>query len=382
MALPMEWPELTVPDVTPVVPVPRRLRVGFVMSTEVGMRTQYLNWRECLPPEANVDPTWAVIEWWHPQRTLERLPLLPRPLKTRLRAQLELREGLGGRDLDMLFVANPAVFYGNDGWLRRQPYAITTDATPEQLWSFGELYGRRPSWWPVAESIKWRIRRRQYVDAAVIFPWSRWAATHFVEAYGVDPARIHVMPPGVDLDRWTFPPREEDGTVHVLFVGGDFYRKGGDLLLAWAERTKLTNWQLHLVTRDPVSTHSPRVQVYRDLTPNAPALRDLYAKANVFALPTRADCYSIASMEAMAAGLPVVLGEIGGTGDLIRDGQTGFLIPPGDGVAVAERLDALVSEPAARLRMGLAARQDAEQRYDVRRNILRTVAIMRQALGQ
>ena len=76
------------------------LRVGFVMSTEVGLRTQYLNWRTCLPPEAGIDPTWAVIEWWHERGRLERLPGVPHLVKARLRSRLELRAGLGDRPLD------------------------------------------------------------------------------------------------------------------------------------------------------------------------------------------------------------------------------------------------------------------------------------------
>lgn len=362
------------------------LRVGFVMSTEVGLRTQYLNWRECLPPEANIDPTWAVIDWWQDGGIVERLPLLPRAVKSRLRAQLELRAGLGDQVLDMLFVAIPAVFFGNASWLRRQPYVITLDSTPDQLWTFGDLYGRRPNPVPFAERYKRHTYRHQYQEAAAIFPWSHWAAARLADGYGVDPARLHVMPPGIDLERWTFPERPEAGTdgepVRILFVGGDFIRKGGDLLLAWADQTRLTGWELHIVTRDQVRTSNPNVFVHHGLAPNTPALRQLYAQASVFALPTRGDCYSLASIEAMAAGLPVVLAEVGGTGDVIQDGKTGFLIPPGDGRALAARLDDLVSEPSARRQMGRAARLDAEARYDARKNILRTVAIMRAATGQ
>ena len=116
-----------------------------------------------------------------------------------------------------------------------------------------------------------------------------------------------------------------------------FTVKGGDLLLEWADRTRLDGWQLDLVTRDSVRTSNPRVHVHQGLTPNSPGLRQLYAEASIFALPTRGDCYSIASVEAMAAGLPVILSEIGGTGDIIRDGETGFMIRPGDGAALAER---------------------------------------------
>jgi glycosyltransferase involved in cell wall biosynthesis len=360
----------------------RPLRVGFVMSTEVGLRTQYLNWRECLSPDMGVDPTWAVIEWRQEGGLLERLPFLPVGAKSRIRAQLELRRGLGQTELDVLFVAIPAVFYGQGHWLGRQPYVMTLDSTPEQLWSFGALYGRRPSRLTFVEWLKWRERKRQYQEARAIFPWSHWVADSLERRYGVDPARLHVIPPGINLEHWTFPPRSEDGPARILFVGGDFYRKGGDLLLEWADQTRLNGWQLDLVTRDPVRTSNPRVHVHQGLTPNSPGLRQLYAEASIFALPTRGDCYSIASVEAMAAGLPVILSEIGGTGDIIRDGETGFMIRPGDGAALADRLDTLVSEPQARRHMGLAARLDAEQRYDARRNIVQTLAIMRQAVGR
>jgi glycosyltransferase involved in cell wall biosynthesis len=363
-------------------PPARVPRVGFVMSTEVGMRTQYLNWRDCLGPDQGIEPVWAVIEWRQEGGLLERLPLVPAGLKSRLRAQLELRQGLGHAELDLLFVAIPAVFYGQSRWLGRQPYVMTLDSTPEQLWSFGDLYGRRPNRLPGVEWLKWRERKRQYQEALAIFPWSHWAAESLMLRYGVDPARLHVIPPGVDLARWTFPPRAEGSLTRILFVGGDFYRKGGDLLLEWAEQTRLDGWQLDLVTRDPVQTSDPRVRVHHGLTPNSPGLRQLYAEANVFALPTRGDCYSIASVEAMAAGLPVILSEIGGTGDILRHGETGFVIRPGDGRELASHLDTLVSEPALRRQMGLAARHDAEERYDARRNITRTVAIMRQALGR
>jgi glycosyltransferase involved in cell wall biosynthesis len=323
-----------------------------------------------------------VIEWRQEGGLLERLPLLPVGAKSRIRAQLELRRGLGQANLDALFVAIPAVFYGQGRWLGRQPYVMTLDSTPEQLWSFGDLYGRHPNRLAFVEWLKWRERQHQYREARAIFPWSHWAADSLERRYGVDPARLHVIPPGINLDAWTFPTRAEDGPARILFVGGDFYRKGGDLLLEWADRTRLDGWQLDLVTRDPVRTANAHVRVHHGLTPNSPALRQLYAEASIFALPTRGDCYSIASVEAMAAGLPVILSNVGGTGDIIRDGETGFVIRPGDGAALSAHLDALVSEPAARRRMGLAARRDAEERYDARRNIVRTLAIMRQAVGR
>ena len=136
------------------------------------------------------------------------------------------------------------------------------------------------------------------------------------------------------------------------------------------------------MTRDPVRRSHENVRVHHGLTPNDPRLLELYRTAHVFALPTRADCYSLATIEAMAAGLPSILARVGGTGDILRDGETGFLIPAGDADALSARLDELVAEPEARVRMGLAARADAELRYDARANILRTVGLMRAYLGR
>jgi glycosyltransferase involved in cell wall biosynthesis len=358
---------------------PRRLRIAFIWSTEVGLETIYLNWRDGLPPEAGVDPIWIIISWWQEGGTIERLPLLPRWIKARLRGYQELYSGLGQQELDVLYPGPWAMFLGNERRLRRQPYVLGFDSTNEQRLAFDGLYGY-PSRIPGAEAVKWRLRRRVYQGAAALFPWSQWAADGLMERYSPDPARVHIVPPGIDLNFWTFEEHPEEGDVHLLFVGGDFYRKGGDVLLEWAESTRLDGWQLHLVTRDPVSTTSSRVHVYHGLTPSSPALRQLYRQANVFVLPTRADCYSLASLEAMATGLPVVLSQVGGTGDIIRDGETGFLIPPADRPALASSLESLIEERGARQRMGLAARKDVEARYDLRENILHQVQIIRAAV--
>jgi len=360
-------------------PSPRPLRVAFIWTTEVGLETIYLNWRDHLPAEVGIDPTWIIISWWHPGGMIERLPFLPIFIKSRVRGYLELYSALGNQEFDVLFPGPWGMFLGNERRLRRQPYVLGLDATIEQLHAFNGLY-KSPSRIPGAEPLKRHLLRRVYQGAAALFPWSRWAADDLLNRYGPDPAKVHVLPPGIDLESWTFQERSEDGDVQVLFVGGDFYRKGGDLLLQWAETTRLDGWQLHLVTRDPVHTTSSRVHVYHGLTPNSPELRQLYQQAHVFALPTRADCYSLASLEAMATGLPVVLSEVGGTGDIIRNGETGFLIPPGSGRDLAGTLEALIEDRSARLRMGLAARRDIEERFDVRKNIRRTIEIMRAAV--
>ena len=356
--------------------------VGLVFSTEVGMRTQYLNWRKTID-EGNplLKPTWVVIDWWQEKGWIENLPLVPHGIKAALRCRAELARGLAQGPFDALFLAQFSLFIERTHYLTRQPYFLTSDCTARQLQSFGNLYGKYQSRIPGMETRKERNRKFIYSEAAGVFPWSRWAAQSMIEEYGARPERVVIAPPGVDLEKWDTPDRYSDPLrdrdhCHILFVGGDFYRKGGDLLVEWATRTKKKNWTLHLVTRDRVEVNDPRIHVYNNLTPNDPALIALYRQADIFALPTRGDCYSIAGIEALASRLPVLLGLSGGTGDVIKEGETGYLVhasEPDAATQIAERLECLLQNPALRQRMGEAGRRDAEERYDVHKNIERTV---------
>ncbi|HEV2472464.1 MAG TPA: glycosyltransferase family 4 protein, partial [Chthonomonadales bacterium] len=282
---------------------------------------------------------------------------------------------------DALFVAAGHVMHGRRKLLCRQPFFMTSDLTAKLLHSFGTLYGKTPSRLRPFENWKHEDRAWRYRNASALFPWSHWAAASMVEDYGAQPDRVHVIPPGVDLETWSFARGEQDnGAVNILFVGGDFYRKGGDMLLEWAAATSRKRWKMHLVTREKPGNLPPRVRIYNGLSSNDPRLMQLYRQADLFVLPTRGDCFSIASIEAMAAGLPVILSCTGGTRDIVRHGETGLLIPPGDRDALFDSMHYLLADGERMRQMGAAARRDAEQRFDGARNIRTTVEIMRRCL--
>ena len=240
--------------------VQRRLRVGFVMSTEVGLKTQYLNWRASLEPELAIDPEWIVINWWNQEGLIERLPVVPGKVKSWLRSRIELRQGLKSGPFDALYIANLKIMRGNKRALRAQPYFATSDSTMKLLQDFGDIYGMRRNSIPLYEWRRHSLLAEAYRGALALFPWSNWAAASLVDDYGVNPVRIHVIPPGVDIDRWRVPSRDPNKRrVDILFVGGDFYRKGGDVVLDWAHRTSARNWMLHLVTRERMSSPLPQV---------------------------------------------------------------------------------------------------------------------------
>jgi glycosyltransferase involved in cell wall biosynthesis len=123
------------------------------------------------------------------------------------------------------------------------------------------------------------------------------------------------------------------------------------------------------VTREHVNTEGlANVRVHRGLNPNSPELLALYAGADVFIFPTLADVLPLAVMEAMASGLPVVTTNVGAITEAIDHGVTGFLIPPGDVNALAEKTIRLAMNPVLRRNMGASARGVADQRFNGARN--------------
>jgi glycosyltransferase involved in cell wall biosynthesis len=89
-----------------------------------------------------------------------------------------------------------------------------------------------------------------------------------------------------------------------------------------------------------------------------------FRKADIFVLPTYAEAMPMSVIEAMAAGLAVVTTPVGGIPELIEDGKTGLLFPPGDAGALAEKISFLLNNPAARIEIGKKARQKARREMD------------------
>ena len=214
-----------------------------------------------------------------------------------------------------------------------------------------------------------------YGSAAGLVGWSNWVKGSFVEDYGCREEDVAVIPPGVDLRAFTAGDREHE-LPRILFVGGDFERKGGTLLLNEFRRRLRGKAELILVTRSDVPAE-PGVQVHRNVQANSPELRQLYATSDIFALPTLADCFSLVAMEALASSMPVVATRVGGIADIIVEGQTGHLLDAGDGNGLGDALEALVLDPARCQTMGQNGRVDAVARFDARDNARRLFEFVR-----
>ena len=95
--------------------------------------------------------------------------------------------------------------------------------------------------------------------------------------------------------------------------------------------------------------------------------RALLSRASVFVLPSWYEGFPNALVEAMSAGLAVVVTPVGVIGDVIEDGRNGLLVPPRDVAALSSALERVVRDGASRARMGAAAHADAASRFGVER---------------
>lgn len=332
-----------------------------------------------LSEDPSVDAAIVPVHYESRASLAARLPGMPSGIKGTLRGIEEIRAGLreaGSREA--ILWATWASKSVPDG-VRSAPAFLVMDMTPMQMEAMGALYGYGKARARFGAAWKRRATDRLYEAARHFFPWNEWVAASLRDDYGVPAEKITAVSPGVDQHLFQPNPsaRAQDGLVRLLFVGGNFTRKGGDLLLRWARETQIkTPWELHLVTRDSV-TETPGVIVHSQVANNSPELVRLYQQSDLFVLPTLADCYSLVAMEAMACGLPVIISRLGGIPEIVADGQTGFLLEPGDYPSLALRLDQIVTDAGLRQKMGTAALGRAREKFDCRANLHRILEMMK-----
>jgi glycosyltransferase involved in cell wall biosynthesis len=357
-----------------------KYQFAFVMDQQVGLKTQALNWERVVAEDQAVQATWVPVCYAAEAGLLSRLPGVPSGIKGSLRGVAEIKAGLGANAYDALLWATWAA-KSVPSLVSSAPSFLVMDMTPVQMEAMGALYGYGKARARFGGGFKRRATDALYAKAVHLFPWNEWVAVSLREDYGVPADKVTVVSPGVDQELFRPDPRvrTENAVVRLLFVGGDFARKGGDLLLRWAKETRVSMpWELHLVTRDEVP-ETPGVVVHHGVANNSPALAALYQSSDLFVLPTRADCYSLVAMEAMSCGLPVVISNLGGIPEIVSDGETGILLEPGDYDALASALDSLVADTVRRQAMGQAALRRAQTHFNCRLNLARILEAMKTA---
>lgn len=211
----------------------------------------------------------------------------------------------------------------------------------------------------LCRKVPWLVRLVLGRAAAVICVSQ--ALTDAATAAGVK--NVHFIPNGVEI-----PPEPgiEADPPYIFFTGRLTEEKGADVLAKASD-----GLPLKVCGEGPLRNRLPQTRGFV----SRKELTELYAGAAVIAVPSRKEGFGVVCAEAMAWGKPVVAGATGGLLNLIKDGETGILVPPGDAEALRSALCALLEDPDQRQRLGRAARAAAIELCEWDRIIDRTIAV-------
>jgi glycosyltransferase involved in cell wall biosynthesis len=238
------------------------------------------------------------------------------------------------------------LFIGRDGWVRHIGPAIRC--------ALGLLLARRRNWRVVMQNpddLEMLVERGMVRrEAAVLIPGS-----------------------GVDLKRFA-PTPEPPPPLAAALVGRMLGFKGvGDLVEA-ARILKKRGVALRLCLAGPTDMENPAAIPRATLEAWAGEgavewlgpVKDvavLWRNTAIAVLPSYGEGVPMALLEAAAAGRPMVASDVPGCREIVRDGETGLLVPPRNPKALADALARLAGDPALRQRLGAAARRLAEERF-------------------
>ena len=146
------------------------------------------------------------------------------------------------------------------------------------------------------------------------------------------------------------PPERDYAPPRFLFVGKQWERKGGPVVLRAFARLRGEVPDARLVIAGPasLSVDQPGVEMLGRVSreDGAPgSMPDQYRRATAFVMPSLYEPLGVAVLEAMAAGLPCIGSTGGALPELIEEGVTGFLVPPGDEEALLARMRELAMTP-------------------------------------
>ncbi len=203
----------------------------------------------------------------------------------------------------------------------------------------------------------------------------------------VDPERIHIAPFGIETERFTrgLPDRTAarkrfllpDDLPVVGLVGRLDPKKGQEELVRAAARLHEENHPVRLLIVGDRShgeweefyqylkrlTAELSIADYVTFHPHLNEIELAYAASDLFAMASHGETYGMVTIEAMAAGLPVVGTNSGGTPGILQHEQNGLLVPPRNARALADALKRLLDDESLRGRVAQKARTDAVEKY-------------------
>jgi glycosyltransferase involved in cell wall biosynthesis len=202
------------------------------------------------------------------------------------------------------------------------------------------------------------MEARALKRCSAAFYASDWASGSAVRDYAALPAKVHTVPfganmecPRTDADVKQLIRSKERDRCHLLFVGLEWARKGGDFAVQVARQMNANGvaTTLHVVGCEPECPAEPFMKVYGRIdkkTDDGKALFDgLFGGAHFLIVPSRTECYGVVFCEAASFGLPSIATRTGGIPTAVKDGENGFLVElDSDPNACAEKAQGLFED--------------------------------------
>ncbi len=195
---------------------------------------------------------------------------------------------------------------------------------------------------------------------------SEWSKT-LLSRSGIESGKIEIIPLALDAPlplTQESPPRPPNQPLRLLFLGQAIVRKGIQDLVAAAKLLEKDRWHIDVVgPHGPLPDHLPANMTFHGSVPRSEASH-WYSRADAFVLPTHSDGFALTQLEAMVHGLPVIATAC--CGEVVEDGQNGWIIPAGDPDTLAQRLTTIAKAPEQLASMSESAR-DTVRRFNLGR---------------
>ena len=228
----------------------------------------------------------------------------------------------------------------------------------------------------------WLYRRIDAMDTPL-----KWLADRVLEKTTLPPERLHILPRGVEIEKFTSlaPSREAarkrlglpiDQPV-LGVVGRMDPKKCQDIAVEALAQLRQTGYRPHLLivgdrshnegdefevrVQQMVADHHLEEQVH--FFPFQDDIEWIYAALDIYLMTSKSECYGMVTLEALLSGLPVIGTRDGGTIDLILPGQNGLLVEPRNVGQLVDAIRSLLDDPESARRMGRFAREDAIKKF-------------------
>lgn len=366
------------------------LRVLSMQSDIIGNRTYGSILRDSFASISDID---LDSHWYNsarslPTRVINKLASLSVPVLNAGGRNLDLRRAraewsygrtsrilterlLRTNTYDLLHFHTQIQAYGAVELMKRIPTIVTTDMT-------ASLASKQTTTLhPRTYRINISFDRKVFAVAEHIAVFTEWARQSVIHDYGIHEGKVSVIPPGARLSTFLQPHFDERRIPKLLFIGGDFERKGGWDVLDVFTKYFSDMAELHILTKEKLKIQNKNVHVHCGVLPYTLRWHQLIRDADILVVPSYAEPYGLVFQEAAGYGLALIGSRVGGIPEIIVEHQTGFLVDAGSREDLRSRIECLVVDPQRLLTMRRRSLEIATERFDAEKNILKLAECFR-----